>query len=226
MKRINHKSISLALGLFLMIVTPTNLSARIFHGPYAGLHAFYHMNNMKSRHTKSVTVPQKFKTETMSVGAHGGYGRTFENRIFAGFDAYLSYDNISKLNKDYSVEQNGVQVSAKLKINRSVSFGMDGRLGYNLERFVPAGAIVYGGATVVASRYTVGGSLTEIGGVGKTKSEFLYGFGPVMGGEMRLQRTLAIGVNYKFHVYGQKKFNQLTLRPKVNSFQGYLTYYF
>lgn len=213
------------LPVFVASHTIFALEARVYHGPYAGLHGTYHINALKAQH-ETATLPTKLKAETMSIGLHGGYARTFDNRMFMGLDAYIAYDNISKLNKDYTVEQNGVSVNTHIKINRTFSLGLDLRVGYNLEKFFP-GALLYTGGTFAMSRFQMSGTMIEIGSAkGNGKTQFLYGLGPVVGGEFRIKGPLVLGVHYKFHIYGKKKFVQMTIRPKVNSFTGYLSYYF
>lgn len=190
------------------------LKAKAFHGPFAGVQVGYAMNKLKLSH-KTSTIEGN-KSPDMSnwiLGAHGGYGRTFDNNFYLGAEMFITFDGVGDATKDYTLVNGATRRAASSKLSRSFSFGLDMRLGV---KFEAAGTemLVYAGPTLQWSRWSSRGSLHGDGTQVSTKKSMVMAYGPHLGYEFRIKRDLTAGIIGKYILFNKPEFTNLKVDPK------------
>ncbi len=213
---------STAFGLCLALVSLSPLTAKAFHGPYAGVQVGYSMNKISLSHTLG-TLEGSTKPDMSNwiLGAHGGYGRTFDNKFYLGTELFITHDANGDANKDYKLIHGNTKTPMHTKVSRSFSFGMDVRVGAQFE----AGnkdMIVYVGPTIQFSRWSAKGTANGDGTQTSTKNATVMAYGGNIGWEGRIKRDLTLGIVAKYLTFGKVKFTNLKVDPSSYQVSAYV----
>lgn len=209
------RKILLSTAFAALIMNSGSFAEAKISGFYAGVHTGYVIANSNVK--KQLIAQPKTVRDTnlsgtgMNGGLHGGWGKLFARKIYAGLELTADFSNLK--GKEYINDAQAYRTRQEMKD----SLGANVRVG-----LVMGGSLGYVKVGTISSKWEIQHNFNGLNSQNLKKKKRLTGVNLGVGVDMPMSDRILLGVGYDFTSYGKLNFSTPTntqrIRPQTNLF--------